>query len=534
MNSKLEKVLDFWFSSEVKKDWFQPNLKKREILDRHITKNYGDLLVVCEGIQKINSYSDKDIISIIIVLDQFSRHIYRNNIEKINSNTRKAVEIAEYLITRNNTYDEKYIPFILMPLKHYNIVYYFSLIRIVLKKYMYLDNIVDKNHNLYRFYIDCQKKYQLNDNRIQLGINHQLFNYIELESVMEKIPDGDIKLEILDGDLVHVCKKFLENNNFTQLVISLSGGPDSMVLAYIMTKLCAKMNIEIKAFHLNYHNRDESTIEEAMIQKFCSDIGLQFYVHRIKYFKRLNHDREFYEKITRQVRFNMYKLMGENIILGHIKEDLIENIWTNFSKGRDLFKLVKMDEISIIENVNILRPFLRVDKSKIYEFADKHNIPYLKNTTPEWSNRGKMRNEFIPATYKQFGKSVDEKILFMADSLQEYKTLLDDTVFKPFLSSITRNKLGIRVNIDKYKKMGLHFWQNILIEIFHSMGLSLPSLKSIEQFIENIRLRYGQISLKNNIYSYLDKDNNLYICEIRFIEELGLNRNIKDIRGYFK
>jgi hypothetical protein len=41
------------------------------------------------------------------------------------------------------------------------------------------------------------------------------------------------------------------------------------------------------------------------------------------------------------------------------------------------------------------------------------------------------------------------------------------------------------------------------------------------------------MSLKNNIYTYLEKDNNLYICEIRFIEELGLKKNIKSIINYF-
>ena len=56
------------------------------------------------------------------------------------------------------------------------------------------------------------------------------------------------------------------------------------------------------------------------------------------------------------------------------------------------------------ENQVILRPFVRVNKKCIFEFAQKANVPYLKNTTPEWSNRGKLRNEFIPAVNKQFEK----------------------------------------------------------------------------------------------------------------------------------
>ena len=58
----------------------------------------------------------------------------------------------------------------------------------------------------------------------------------------------------------------------------------------------------------------------------------------------------------------MYRKLSKNVILGHIKEDLIENIWTNFAKGRDLFKLHKIDEISTIDGVNIMRPFHRIEK----------------------------------------------------------------------------------------------------------------------------------------------------------------------------
>ena len=54
-----------------------------------------------------------------------------------------------------------------------------------------------------------------------------------------------------------------------------------------------------------------------------------------------------------------------------------------------------MDEISHIEDVWIMRPFISVEKKEILEFAHCYNIPFLKNTTPEWSNRGKLRNIFL-------------------------------------------------------------------------------------------------------------------------------------------
>ena len=43
-----------------------------------------------------------------------------------------------------------------------------------------------------------------------------------------------------------------------------------------------------------------------------------------------------------------------------------------------------------------LRSLLNVSKNNIYQFVQKHNIPYVKNSTPEWSQRGKIRNNIVP------------------------------------------------------------------------------------------------------------------------------------------
>ena len=35
-------------------------------------------------------------------------------------------------------------------------------------------------------------------------------------------------------------------------------------------------------------------------------------------------------------------------------------------------------------------------KSSIYKFADEYQVPYFKDTTPDWSVRGKYRNRILP------------------------------------------------------------------------------------------------------------------------------------------
>jgi tRNA(Ile)-lysidine synthase TilS/MesJ len=48
---------------------------------------------------------------------------------------------------------------------------------------------------------------------------------------------------------------------------------------------------------------------------------------------------------------------------------------------------------SLIEGIHIWRPLLSHSKAEILDFAHLFGIPYLKNSTPIWSTRGKIRNQ---------------------------------------------------------------------------------------------------------------------------------------------
>ena len=71
----------FWFLN--KKRWFNSN----EVFDEFIKKRYGELLHQCEKSSRKTLLKNNKIAA-IIVLDQFSRHIYRNkNRRQITLNT---------------------------------------------------------------------------------------------------------------------------------------------------------------------------------------------------------------------------------------------------------------------------------------------------------------------------------------------------------------------------------------------------------------------------------------------------------------
>ena len=70
---------------------------------------------------------------------------------------------------------------------------------------------------------------------------------------------------------------------------------------------------------------------------------------------------------------------------------------------------------------------LSVSKSLIVNLCNNFNIPYLLDSTPKWSRRGKIRDNIVPAF-----KVVDENLMTRmmefcqksSETLQDYQTLL--------------------------------------------------------------------------------------------------------------
>tara|TARA_Y100001933_G_C18984785_1_gene558063 strand:- start:825 stop:1316 length:492 start_codon:yes stop_codon:yes gene_type:complete len=130
MISEQEDIFKFWFKgNKFRKEWFSEN-KEFDVL---VKEKYSNILKLVESGRLKNWENDKTgILCLILITDQFSRHIYRNT-DKFYSNNDIALNYSKNLID-NNWDKELSISkriFALMPLRHSNIK---ENIDIVLKK----------------------------------------------------------------------------------------------------------------------------------------------------------------------------------------------------------------------------------------------------------------------------------------------------------------------------------------------------------------------------------------------------------------
>ena len=302
-------------------------------------------------------------------------------------------------------------------------------------------------------------------------------------------------------------------------------------------------HINFVCVHINYKNRIESDDESRFISFFCYKYNIKLYIRDINEINRnickMNDMREIYEEYTKKIRFNCYKSINENpiVILGHNKDDCFENILTNITYESKYNNLKGMEEYSI-QNTNIifLRPLLNVYKSDIYLFAKTNNIPYLKNSTPTWSQRGKIRNDIIPVLNNWDNRTING--FFKLSNILEELYLNLDTSINIFINNFIINKNAINTKTqeisDMYKiilklsdlNLNKIFWKLVIYKLLN-FNLSNKSLINLIDRLKIWIVKYEKYDLnkitsiiinKNiNFNIYKNKNDNVTIMIIKIL-----------------
>jgi tRNA(Ile)-lysidine synthetase-like protein len=377
-----KEFLEEWLSKPTW--WFAYDLD----VDKYVSSKWGHLM----GIAVTASHDLDEKLACIVANDQLPRHYFRAEIANhiIQYFLQKALDIVQLI--RQHELDalpiQKWI-FAMLPRRHTNdIKEVYNVMKQAWSRLKTSDSVDLKL--LKRFmkatYDKCPKE----------GAQRQLLRkYNSLQNKFE-IPSAK------RHPLVQTVHKSLLNSSSlarTKLVLSLSGGVDSMVLGFIVKSL----GIDIIAVMVNYANRECSDYEESFVADWCTNhLATELNVRVINEVKREDcrrwELRDLYESYTRSVRYACYKDVIDNpvVLLGHNLDDCFENVLTNIVQQKKYDNLVGMTESCCVDGITFLRPMLSVSKKDIYSFAQEFDIPHLPDSTVTWCQRGMIRDHVKP------------------------------------------------------------------------------------------------------------------------------------------
>ena len=193
-----------------------------------------------------------------------------------------------------------------------------------------------------------------------------------------------------------VYKRFEQSLNINDnFVVAVSGGPDSLALAFLAKIYSIKKKIKVKFFIVDHKLRSESTKEAQLVRRNLKKYTINA---EILTWRGLKPSKNI-QSIARKKRYELLfkkcdQLSIKNIFLGHHQDDLFENFFIRLLRGSGLKGLISFEKKSKLEDKFLFRPLLYEKKENLEFLSRKVFNFYVKDPTnnDEKYQRIRIRN----------------------------------------------------------------------------------------------------------------------------------------------
>ena len=195
----------------------------------------------------------------------------------------------------------------------------------------------------------------------------------------------NLRLKLSNKKIQRLFKNFEKNFNIQEaFIVAVSGGPDSLALAFLTKIYSIQYNLKSRYFIVDHKLRKESTEEARKVKKILNNFDIKAEILTWRGKKPSKN----ISSLAREKRYELLfkkcdKFKISNILLGHHQDDLLENFFIRILRGSGLNGLVSLDKKSKVGNKNLFRPLLNENKESLIFLSKKVFNFYVKDPSNE-------------------------------------------------------------------------------------------------------------------------------------------------------
>ncbi|TVR29836.1 MAG: tRNA lysidine(34) synthetase TilS [Balneolaceae bacterium] len=303
-------------------------------------------------------------------------------------------------------------------------------------------------------------------------------------------------------------------NDGDRVVAGISGGPDSMLLLYLLHR----SGVKTVAVHCNYGLRGKaSDLDQELVEQICSMWEIECVSVR---FDPEEAGKENFQEWARQRRYQVFydlkrEYKADYITTAHHKDDQIETILQKILRGAGTASWRGME---ILEG-DLFRPLLGISKQQIIQFVQEFNIPFRIDGSNEESTyaRNFLRHSWFPELDRLF-PGWKKNLLKIPGRASEFESMSDH-----ILSGVSEHPERLIRNAflalpDVVKPVILHrFIEKSGVDEMPG-GSFFSSVASLEQ------LQSGKsLQLSNQLHLERDRDEFILVKKKRDSEKEQIN-----------
>ena len=265
---------------------------------------------------------------------------------------------------------------------------------------------------------------------------------------------------------LHQNFPFLEEG---KLLIAISGGVDSVVLAH----LCSQLNLNFSLCHCNFNLRgQESNDDKAYVKELAKNLKVPVYTTSFETEKYATKNKVSIQVAARELRYAwFYELLEkkdyEYVLTAHNTNDNLETFIINLTRGSGLEGFTGIPPI----NNKAVRPLLAFSRDDITLFAIKNEIDWREDKSNASIKyiRNKVRHKVIPIL-KEINPHVLESFQNTLEYLNESQSIINDAT-----KNISQKIVSYEHNLLKLNCKKLNELPNkkaYLYQLLHTFGFT--------------------------------------------------------------
>ncbi len=210
----------------------------------------------------------------------------------------------------------------------------------------------------------------------------------------------------------------------SKLLIAVSGGVDSVVLAY----LCNELGLKTALAHCNFQLRGAESDED---EAFVRNLGKQFKISVfVKHFntRELAGEENSIQLVARDLRYHWFQTLREQegfdyVLTAHHLNDDIETFFINLMRGTGIEGVSGIPQ----KNGRCIRPLLNFSRREIMNFALQRNLQWRedRSNASDAYLRNRIRHKIIPL-FRDEDPQFLKQFKMSRDYLRQAAHLLDD------------------------------------------------------------------------------------------------------------
>ncbi len=269
-------------------------------------------------------------------------------------------------------------------------------------------------------------------------------------------------------------KKHIENTLYflkeKKLIIAISGGIDSVLLAH----LCNELKLNFVLAHCNFNLRgEESDADESFVLELAEQFDAEVFIQCFDTKTYADSNKCSIQMAARELRYDWFtelatQLQFDYILTAHHADDNLETFLINFTRGTGLDGLTGIPEV----NGKFVRPLLPFSSEAIEVYAKENNIKWRDDSSNKSVKylRNKLRHEVIPIL-KEINPSLLQSFQSTINNLKDTADIVEEStnaVLKRAIETIDDNHVAFK--ISEFKKVNNP--KAYLFEVFNRYGFT--------------------------------------------------------------